>query len=275
MELDPLLSSAEAATLLGVSPATVKRWADEGLLPCTRTAGSHRRFAKSAVERFRVGHQGRTEPTRPAPDDLAAWLDLLLSAMLTQEIEARLFESRARLGSWWAVCDLLGPVIVELGRYWETGRITVLQEHLASELLARSLARVGEWLPTPPGAPRALLANTVGDEHTLGLSMAELCLRELGWVTSWAGPKMPTSELTAAVLAPQHRVRMLLLSASLSSTDRVALAAQAETLGDACETANTTLIFGGAGSWPDTPRVGVRLHDFAELHRRLRNWPSI
>jgi len=39
-----LLSVNQAASRLGVSPVTVRRWTASGLLPCTRTAGGHRRL---------------------------------------------------------------------------------------------------------------------------------------------------------------------------------------------------------------------------------------
>ena len=39
-----LLSVNQAARRLGVSPVTVRRWTATGLLPCTRTAGGHRRI---------------------------------------------------------------------------------------------------------------------------------------------------------------------------------------------------------------------------------------
>jgi excisionase family DNA binding protein len=35
---------------LGVTPDTVRRWTSTGFLPCERTAGGHRRFAKEDVD---------------------------------------------------------------------------------------------------------------------------------------------------------------------------------------------------------------------------------
>lgn len=46
---------AEAARLLGVHPATVRSWADRGLLPSQRTAGGHRRFRRSDLEQWMEG----------------------------------------------------------------------------------------------------------------------------------------------------------------------------------------------------------------------------
>lgn len=38
------LTVSEVATLFGVTVPTVRRWADDGLLQCTRTLGGDRRF---------------------------------------------------------------------------------------------------------------------------------------------------------------------------------------------------------------------------------------
>jgi excisionase family DNA binding protein len=46
------LTTTEAASLLGVHPSTVRRWADEGSLPVMLTPGGHRRFAGSVIDRF-------------------------------------------------------------------------------------------------------------------------------------------------------------------------------------------------------------------------------
>ena len=49
---EELLSSQKAAAILKVAVSTVKRWTDEGLLPCVKTAGGHRRYALSDLKRF-------------------------------------------------------------------------------------------------------------------------------------------------------------------------------------------------------------------------------
>ena len=54
------LGAGEAARILEVSPKTVSRWADKGLIPCVTTLGGHRRFLRSTVERIRRDMYGRT-----------------------------------------------------------------------------------------------------------------------------------------------------------------------------------------------------------------------
>ena len=43
------LRSAEGAAIMQVSPKTIARWAQLGLLPCQRTLGGHRRYPEAAI----------------------------------------------------------------------------------------------------------------------------------------------------------------------------------------------------------------------------------
>ena len=43
------LRSAQVAVILQVSPKTIARWAQQGLLPCQRTLGGHRRYPEAAI----------------------------------------------------------------------------------------------------------------------------------------------------------------------------------------------------------------------------------
>lgn len=47
--LDPALTLHEAAAILNLSKATLRRYTDQGKLPCQRTAGGQRRFKLSDV----------------------------------------------------------------------------------------------------------------------------------------------------------------------------------------------------------------------------------
>ena len=46
----PTLTTSQAAAMFGVTPSTIKRWAEAGDLPHTRTLGGHLRFDRAALE---------------------------------------------------------------------------------------------------------------------------------------------------------------------------------------------------------------------------------
>ena len=48
-DLDALLTPGDVAAIFDVTPKTVGRWAEAGLLPVERTAGGHRRFPAKPV----------------------------------------------------------------------------------------------------------------------------------------------------------------------------------------------------------------------------------
>jgi excisionase family DNA binding protein len=256
--MDDLVSTRDVAKMAGVGPTAVKRWADTGALPCVRTAGRHRRFRRLEVERFLREHAGGA-----ATDEMGRWLEALLGEGESRAVEAQLLARRAALGAWHRAAEEVGGAVIELGERWRAGQVSIIEEHLASERLARALARIIESIPVDPAAPRCLLACAEGDEHTLGLALAELCLREAGWMTLWAGRRTPVSELERLAGA----VEMVALSASAASSDERELRREADALGHACRAAGTSLFLGGAGRWPDRLAYGARLETLEALHR--------
>lgn len=55
------ISLRHAAEILGVHPATVRNWADEGKLPSRKTAGGHRRFNKNDLLKY-AQNESETQP---------------------------------------------------------------------------------------------------------------------------------------------------------------------------------------------------------------------
>lgn len=46
----PTLTTGQAAAMFGVTTSTIKRWAESGDLPHTRTLGGHLRFDRATLE---------------------------------------------------------------------------------------------------------------------------------------------------------------------------------------------------------------------------------
>jgi len=262
MNAPKLLTSTQAARAAGVAPSTIKRWADEERLPSTRTLGGHRGFDRSDLARLGREQEGAPGVDPPTDDWIAA-----LVAGRRHEVDAKLLEARWRLGSWCRVGDELGAVLADLGARWAGGRISIAQEHVASETLRRALARVGDTLPTHPDGPRCVLACAGDDEHTLGLCLVELSARELGWTPLWLGRRTPPEEILAVLEAID--VGVVALSASAASTDAAGLAALVAEVGAGCRERGAELLLGGAGAWPEVPEHGVRLRSISAISQRL------
>src|SRR5512147_2007318 len=128
MRVAAMLTTTEAARIAAVAPSTIKRWADQGLLPFSRTAGGHRRFERLAIERLLRAPVGSASLDDPL---IASWIATLVDGR-RHEIDGRLLEARSRLGSWCRVADELAAVLGEMGTQWECGRLSIANQHVAS-----------------------------------------------------------------------------------------------------------------------------------------------
>lgn len=252
------VTAGEAARRLGVAPATIQRWANQGLLRVERTAGGHRRVPLTELRRL-VASSGTTPPGEP----LAGWLRAFLSsdpAMIWSE----LVRARQLVFTWATIADEVASAISELGRQWEAGSCRVFEEHMASEALRRAVARCAGDMWRPGDGPCAALFTVHGERHTLGLSLAELVLAENGWKVLWIGEGPPAEELE--LIVEKYSPELLIVSASpackplsISSYQR-ALVRMASR--------GTKLVLAGNGCWT-VKRPARRIVTFSELHALL------
>ena len=258
------LTTEQAAALAGVSVSTLKRWADQGLVECSKTAGRHRRFSRKAVAAVLSRNAGTTEHDAWC----ARWLAELTGGNALA-IDAALLDMRAEHTSWAEAADAFAPVLHYIGLLWERGEISVLQEHVLSERIARTWSRAASTVVVPAHAPRMLLSTACRDEHTLGLSLAEIALREAGWAPVWSGRSTPVSDIVAQLQTAM--VRGVALSASSICDDPDALARELAAIVAGSTSPDTRVLLGGNGAWPALLPPGVaRVHSFVELAAAAR-----
>ena len=203
---DATVSAGEAARRLGVSTSTIKRWVEIGRLSADKTSGGHRRIPISAIQQLAAEDILQQDQTR-----LSSWLSVLLQGN-AKTIRAHLLAARARTGSWATTAEEVAAAFARLGHSWETGDCSVFEEHISTEALRRALAMCIDDREVPRGAPRAVLMTMEGERHTLGLSLAELLLRDLEVHTIWIGEGPPRHEMLAVVNS--CRPDLLVLSGS-------------------------------------------------------------
>ncbi len=235
---DEHLTSTEAARLLGVSPATIKRWSDDGVISTVRTPGGHRRFRRSdvsiAAERLF---------TRTGGADLA---ELLLARRSVLEIQAHLLSERSRLGSWAAVADACTPVLIGLSARGRNGAVPYLAIVIARQLLEAAASRCADEMPVRPGAPRVLVAAVDEGVSDIELVLDRVCLRAACW-RAWSVGNCEPGPLASVVAAGQ--VDVLLLRAGVARS-RPALEGTLAYLAAPCQRAGASLVLAGTAPWP-------------------------
>jgi DNA-binding transcriptional MerR regulator len=103
------LTTTDTAAAAAVAPFTIKRWTDQVILPFSRTAGGHRRFERFAIERLL---REQPMPVSAGHPIATAWVHGMVDAR-RHEVDGRLLEAKARLGSW---CRVAGELAVARAR---------------------------------------------------------------------------------------------------------------------------------------------------------------
>lgn len=112
---------------------------------------------------------------------------------------------------------MAGPLGVRVGEAWMRGEIRVFEEHLFTEQLTAVLRAA---MPRNDGAaqpPRVLLTTLPGEQHGLGLLMAEAALRLEDAEVMSLGTQTPPGDIIAAAAAKGSDVVALSFSANYPS----------------------------------------------------------
>ncbi|HEX6183436.1 MAG TPA: B12-binding domain-containing protein [Pyrinomonadaceae bacterium] len=259
------LTSRQAARLLGASEASVKRWADGGLLPTLKTAGGHRRFRPEDVAAFRrgrgateaVGASGNgVEPPRAAADSTLPYgvaLDETLSSSMFETLLGGHDETAAetlvglhlRGHTVARIADaVLCPALRRVGDLWHAGELSVAEEHLATRTALSAVQTLRETLSVS-GRGRAAICCAVEDDfHELPVSLASLTLEGLGWGVVNLGTSTPFYALAEAVERFQPRL-VCVASTVFNHPDRAAR--EFEEFVAASAHAGASVVLGGAG----------------------------
>ncbi len=249
--------------MLSVGVSSIKRWVDQGVLRATKTPGGHRRLATEDVQKLLQANAPANAATNSVEDDSELWMKLICSNVPQADLLVRLQEKRQELGSWWAICELLGKLLVRMGQQWTFGKLSIVDEHHASDRLERLLHSVTAALPCQPNAPTVLMMTAPSDEHTLGLLLVEVVLREAGLNVRWSGRNTPADQVRP--LLQSCSIDFIAVSASAASTNRETLNGFAQALLNMCDEFGATLLLGGSGAWPEHLRGVVRIHSLRDL----------
>lgn len=219
-----------AAELSGVAAATLRAWERRYGVPVPRrTSSAYRLYSAEDVDlvrRMRELVESGVAPAEAARrllasapnvsateeaaevDTLELARDRLIAA--TQRWDARAIDEELTRLSFLVDAQTLynkvvSPLLVEVGRRWEAGVLSVAQEHLLSEKLELALRGALRTLDRAEG-PTVLLGTVSGDPHVLGLLGAGIKLAQGGAKLAVLGASTPPSAVADAVRSMSPRL---------------------------------------------------------------------
>ncbi len=214
------------------------------------------------------------ETPQTVPGYAPELLELLQMVKRHQVAELRLALNKImfRQGLHDFLSKTISPMNNLIGDAWLRGEIRVFEEHLYSEQLTMVLRNAISMIRDANGSPRVLLTTLPGEEHGLGLLMADATLSVCGASCVLLGVQTPINEIVWAVKAHKSDVVTL----SFSSVMPVAqIKAGLEQLRQALPD-NVLLWAGGAGvARMRKPEAGIQLMGpLADLSAAVSAWQA-
>lgn len=168
-----------------------------------------------------------SQTTPPLPDPSGASLlelkseqNAFLSAILSGNRSTAFKLVTDLLTEGVLVSDIFVSVIqrslYEVGRLWETGKISVAKEHLATAVVTRIMSSMEvEVKPDQPSRGRVIVTAAPNEFHELGPWMVADSLEMDGWDVRYLGANTPTQDLVA--LTREFDPDIIAISVALAS----------------------------------------------------------
>ncbi len=117
--------------------------------------------------------------------------------------------------------EVLMPSQVQIGALWHRGDVTIPQEHIATQITLRQMARLRGMLKTRLKLGlKAVVSSVEGDQHFIGAQAISDFLVVDGWEVDFLGADVPTDHLVP--FARARGANLVCVSVSLSSLVPVA-----------------------------------------------------
>lgn len=157
--------------------------------------------------------------------------------------------------------DFFGAAMRLVGSWYEVGAIDEGQEHLASAITERMLARIHRFSCHKARSDRvAILGCVAGNYHTLGLRMASDYLASRGWTTFYLGANVPPHSFVHAVQS--HQADLVLMSSASDEGRRMAAATMELLRHEVYRTRRPSFGVGGPGVVEGDPELLAAGFDF-------------
>ena len=141
-------------------------------------------------------------------------LTLAMLEMNEEEFD-NIFERQViRKGFLRTITEMIYPFLQYVGVLWNTNKAMIAQEHFVSNLIRQKLVTAIERLSIPSkSAPAIVLFLLEGEEHEIGLLLANFIAKERGWRTYYLGQGVPLVNIQKVVdlVEPQMLMSMFVI----------------------------------------------------------------
>jgi methanogenic corrinoid protein MtbC1 len=148
--------------------------------------------------------QGTEGESADQPGKLAQVSRVLTRALLQGQREAALGVVLETLNSGTPVLDIYVELLQasqrEIGRLWESNRITVAQEHMATAITQYVMAQLYPKTPRPQSLKGAMVMTGVeGEYHQVGANIVADVLEADGWDVRFLGANVPHASILRVI----------------------------------------------------------------------------
>ncbi len=145
-----------------------------------------------------------------------SYLNALTSGDATKASEAISSALSRGLSPSKVYLKVLLPALTQVEELWLSGKLSVAEEHLATQIALQEMTRVRQLIkPKARLGKRALVATIDGDAHYLGGRLVADFLYMDGWEVDFLGTNTPSDDLIKFVT--ERRVDLVCLSATTES----------------------------------------------------------
>jgi excisionase family DNA binding protein len=218
---EPRLNLKQVAARLGVHYMTAYRYLRQGRLAAIRV-GTAWEVPETAVQAFEAGRRGEAAlPPGAGRSEPVDWASRLTGCLLAGDEPSAWGLVEAALGSGHPVgfcyVEMLSAALASIGAGWEAGELTVADQHVATAVASRLVARLGA-LARRPGRSRGtvVFGAPSGERHSLPVSIAADLVRLAGFNVLELGADVPAE---AFALAARRAPRLVAVGIGVARDD--------------------------------------------------------
>ncbi len=241
--MQELITTRQAAEILGVHESSIKRWCSDEKLPFLQTQGGHRRISLDKLLFF-ASERSITTPLHR----FSIFASHVWQGICHHKKRGR-FDRLVDLGYEWvsmnkhyllfdlllylrgqhvatpALLDqLIAPIMHRVGEAYRVGDLSIGDEHRITHGIRDTLIQYQghcrpEALPAGGESKTVILGCPRNQNHELGAIMARLVLEAHGWQVIYLGANVPTEEFAQQQLSHQASLVCIALMIPMTETD--------------------------------------------------------